>query len=112
MRILEETFPPNKRRMIMGKKEDRLKNAGAFFLTPSDRTSAASGLTQDLHDFSDVAENYDRYLEVMYKDFDAGKIIGERIRPLTMRQTYRWEMFLLAELCDFEKEIETCHCLA
>ena len=25
----------------------------------------------DLHDYSDVAENYDRYLEVMYRDFDA-----------------------------------------
>ena len=25
----------------------------------------------DLHDFKDVAENYDRYLEVMYSDFDA-----------------------------------------
>ena len=133
----------------------------------------------DLHDYSDVAENYDKYLEVMYSDFDAhegfqdfylelakkygqdgvidvacgtgavllylarhgviadgtdlseemcrvcrekaaaqnlklrifpgnmtsfdaGKIIGERVRPLTMRQTYRWEMFLLAELCGFE----------
>ena len=33
---------------------------------------------------------------------DAGNMIGERIRPLTMRQTYRWEMFLLAELCGFE----------
>ena len=36
---------------------------------------------------------------------DAGNMIGERIRPLTMRQTYRWEMFLLAELCGFEEEI-------
>ena len=25
----------------------------------------------DLHDYKDVAENYDRYLEVMYRDFDA-----------------------------------------
>ncbi len=33
---------------------------------------------------------------------DAGNMIGERIRPLTMRQTCRWEMFLLAELCGFE----------
>ena len=33
---------------------------------------------------------------------DEGNVIGERIRPLTMRQTYRWEMFLLAELCGFE----------
>jgi len=33
---------------------------------------------------------------------DAGNVIGERIRPLTMRQTYRWEMFLLAKLCGFE----------
>ena len=33
---------------------------------------------------------------------DKGKVIGERVRPLKMRQTYRWEMFLLAELCGFE----------
>ena len=33
---------------------------------------------------------------------DEGKVIGERIRPLKMRQTYRWEIFLLAELCGFE----------
>ena len=33
---------------------------------------------------------------------DKGEIIGERIRPLLMRQTYRWEMFLLARLCGFE----------
>lgn len=29
-------------------------------------------------------------------------IIGERIRPLLMRQTYRSEIFLLADLCGFE----------
>ena len=190
----------------------RLKNAGAFFLTPCYRTPAASGLTQDLHDYKDVAENYDRYLDVMYsegmdhhenfqefylklakkygsdgvvdvacgtgavllylaergiiadgtdiseemckvagakadkmnttpEDYsfrleyvnadgnrekiynaisynpytqqmygnwkfetynEAGEIIGERVRPLLMRQTYRSEMFLLAELCGFE----------
>ena len=33
---------------------------------------------------------------------DKGNVIDERIRPLTMRQTYRWEMFLLAKLCGFE----------
>lgn len=33
---------------------------------------------------------------------DEGKVIGVRIRPLKMRQTYRWEIFLLAELCGFE----------
>ena len=37
---------------------------------------------------------------------DRGEVIGERIRPLLMRQTYRSEMFLLAKLCGFEvKEI-------
>ena len=30
------------------------------------------------------------------------KIIAERIRPLTMRQTYRQEMKWLVELCGFE----------
>ena len=33
---------------------------------------------------------------------DDGMVIGERIRPLTMRQTYRQEMKWLAELCGFE----------
>ena len=33
---------------------------------------------------------------------DAGNVIGERIRPLLMRETYRSEVFLLAELCGFE----------
>ena len=37
---------------------------------------------------------------VEYNDKD--EIIGERIRPLLMRQTTRWEMFLLAKLCGFE----------
>ena len=37
---------------------------------------------------------------VEYNDKD--EIIGERIRPLLMRQTTRWEMFLLAQLCGFE----------
>ena len=37
---------------------------------------------------------------VEYNDKD--EIIGERIRPLMMRQTTRWEMFLLAQLCGFE----------
>ena len=31
-----------------------------------------------------------------------GRVIGERVRPLLMRQTTRWEMRLLAELCGFE----------
>ena len=33
---------------------------------------------------------------------EKGEVIGERIRPLLMRQTNRWEMFLLAKLCGFE----------
>ncbi len=33
---------------------------------------------------------------------DSGNVIAERIRPLTMRQTYRQEMKYLAELCGFE----------
>ena len=33
---------------------------------------------------------------------EKGEMIGERIRPLRMRQTNRWEMFLLAKLCGFE----------
>ena len=33
---------------------------------------------------------------------DAGEIIDERVRPLLMRQTYRSEIYLLAELTGFE----------
>lgn len=54
------------------------------------------------------AISYNPYTQIMsgnwkFQTYDAeGKLIGERIRPLTMRQTYRWEIFLLAELCGFE----------
>lgn len=33
---------------------------------------------------------------------DSGNVIAERVRPLTMRQTYRQEMKYLAELCGYE----------
>lgn len=33
---------------------------------------------------------------------EAGEVIDERVRPLCMRQTYRSEIFLLAELCGFD----------
>ena len=63
----------------------------------------------DLHDYKDVAENYDRYLEVMYATEDHYEgfqefylELAKRIRPLTMRQTYRQEMKWLVELCGFE----------
>ena len=74
------------------------------------------GKGMDLHDYKDVAENYDRYLEAMYTQQtygnwkfetldDNGNVIDERIRPLLMRQTNRSEIFLLAELCGFDQEI-------
>ena len=54
------------------------------------------------------AISYDPYSQQMsgqwkfveYNDKD--EVIGERIRPLLMRQTYRSEVRLLAELCGFE----------
>ncbi|MBQ6060712.1 MAG: methyltransferase domain-containing protein [Clostridia bacterium] len=54
------------------------------------------------------AVTYNPYTQQMYgnwkfEEFDGkGEVIGERIRPLLMRQTNRWEMFLLAKLCGFE----------
>ena len=54
------------------------------------------------------AVTYNPYTQQMYgnwkfEEFDGkGEVIGERIRPLMMRQTNRWEMFLLAKLCGFE----------
>ena len=38
-----------------------------------------------------------------FVEYDAdGNVISERVRPLLMGQTYRSEIFLLAELCGFE----------
>ena len=54
------------------------------------------------------AVTYNPYTQQMYGNWkfeefnDKGEVIGERIRPLMMRQTNRWEMFLLAKLCGFE----------
>ena len=54
------------------------------------------------------AGTYNPYTQQMYGNWkfeefnEKGEMIGERIRPLMMRQTNRWEMFLLARLCGFE----------
>ena len=54
------------------------------------------------------AITYDPYTQHMYGNWKfveydtAGNVIGERIRPLLMRQTYRSEVFLLAKLCGYE----------
>lgn len=54
------------------------------------------------------AIGYDPYTQIMsgnwkFEEYDNdGNKIGERIRPLTMRETYRSEIFLLADLCGFE----------
>ena len=54
------------------------------------------------------AISYDLYTQQMFGNWkfetldDDGNVIGERIRPLLMRQTYRSEVFLLAELCGYE----------
>ena len=54
------------------------------------------------------AITYDPYTQIMsgnwkFEEYDDdGKVIGVRVRPLTMRQTYRSEIFLLAKLCGFE----------
>ena len=54
------------------------------------------------------AISYDPYTQKMYGNWKfveydgAGNVIGERVRPLLMRQTYRSEVFLLAQLCGYE----------
>ena len=54
------------------------------------------------------AITYDPYTQQMYGNWrfeeynEAGEVIGERVRPLRMRQTTRWDMLLLAKLCGFE----------
>ena len=54
------------------------------------------------------AITYDPVTQIMrgnwkFETYDAtGEVAGTRIRPLTMRQTYRQEFRWLAELCGFE----------
>ncbi len=54
------------------------------------------------------AVSYDPVSQLMHGNWkfetydEAGNVVEERIRPLTMRQTYRQEMIWLAELCGFE----------
>ena len=54
------------------------------------------------------AISYDPYSQNMSGNWkfveynEKGEVIGERIRPLLMRQTYRSEIYLLARLCGFE----------
>ena len=54
------------------------------------------------------AISYDPYSQQMSGNWkfveynDKGEVIAERLRPLMMRQTYRSEIRLLAELCGFE----------
>lgn len=54
------------------------------------------------------AISYNPYSQNMYGNWkfvtynENGEVIGERVRPLMMRQTSRHEMMLLAELCGFE----------
>lgn len=54
------------------------------------------------------AISYDSVSQIMHGNWkfetldEDGNVIAERIRPLMMRQTYRSEMYLLAELCGFE----------
>ena len=54
------------------------------------------------------AITYDPVTQIMHGNWkfetldDEGRVIGERVRPLTMRQTYRQEFRWLAELCGFE----------
>ena len=54
------------------------------------------------------AITYDLFTQRMYGNWkfveydENGKVTEERIRPVMMRQTYRSEVFLLAELCGFE----------
>ena len=54
------------------------------------------------------AITYNPYTQQMHGNWkfeefnEKGEVIGERIRPLLMRQTNRWEMFPLAKLCGFE----------
>ena len=54
------------------------------------------------------AISYDPMTQIMYGNWKFetldvdGKVIGERIRPLRMRQTYKQEMLYLLELCGWK----------
>ena len=77
--------------------------------TPDDYTFRLEYVNADGHrERIYNAISYDVYTQQMFGNWkfetldDDGNVIGERIRPLLMRQTYRSEVFLLAELCGFE----------
>ena len=63
---------------------------------------------QGMRERVDCAIGYDPLTQVMsghwrFVTMDgAGRVIGERVRPLAMRQTYRQEMLYLIELCGYE----------
>ena len=63
-----------------------------------------NGMREQLY----CAIGYDPLTQVMSGNWkfitldEAGHVIGERVRPLRMRQTYRQEMLYLIELCGFE----------
>lgn len=54
------------------------------------------------------AISYNPFTQHMYGnwkfvEYDAdGNVLGERVRPLLMRETYRSEVFLLADMCGYE----------
>lgn len=64
--------------------------------------------SEGLHEKIYNAISYDPLTQVMFgnwkfETFDAaGNKIGERIRPLKMRQTYKQELLYLIEICGFE----------
>ena len=55
-----------------------------------------------------TAVTYDMFSQIMHGNWkfetldDGGNVIAERIRPITMRHTYKQELRWLAELCGFE----------
>ena len=82
---------------------EQMKNSGDEYSLRLEYTNA-DGKREKLY----TAISYDPVSQLMHGNWkfetldDSGNVVSERIRPLTMRQTYRQEMKWLIELCGFE----------
>ena len=84
---------------------EQMKNSGDNFMFRLEYVNA-DGKREKIYN----AIHYDPVTQIMcgkwkFETLDSeGNVIAERIRPLTMRQTYRQEMKYLTELCGFRIE--------
>ena len=82
---------------------EQMKNSGDDYIRRLEYINA-DGRKERIY----TAISYDPVSQIMHGNWkfetldEDGNVVSERIRPLTMRQTYRQEMKWLTELCGFE----------